>query len=66
MVEEVVVGGGVDGAHLGGVGVSVEHDVEAEAEGQDEEGVPEQEEEKGLENPVEMIRDSANDPIIKY
>lgn len=55
MVEEVVVGGGVDGTNLIRVGVGVEHDVEAEAEGQDEEGVPEQEEEKGLENPVEMM-----------
>ena len=55
MVEEVIVGGGVDSANFGRVGVSVEHDVEAEAEGQDEEGVPEQEEEKGLEDPVEMM-----------
>ena len=50
-VEEVVFGGGVDGADLVGVGVSVEHDVEAEAEGHDEEGVPEQEEEECLEDP---------------
>ena len=64
MVKEVIVGGGVDGAHLGGVGIGVEHDVEAEAEGQDEEGVPEQEEEEGLENPVEMMCESGNDPIM--
>ena len=55
MVEKVVVGGVVDGTHFGRVGVGVEHDVEAETEGQDEEGVPDQEEEKGLENPVGMM-----------